>query len=236
MNIELLNPFGQDFPESVGSTLEDCALCARFNSTGRFVAAGRSDGWVTVWDLETKGVLRSLEGHVKAVTNVSWSRNSKYLLSTSRDWNCIVWDLASGDRRETIRFDAPVVGATFHPKNSKLILVTLATHQTFLVDLRSDRVQRFELFDVIPAEPVENGMALGDPSRDSGSSRPKHVSMIVFVLNVLWILRRVYYQAYNDCRTIQPEREEHLCRDIARRHIRIQYTNKTATKSYKGYK
>jgi len=54
----------------VTATLDDFASCARFNSTGRFIAAGRADGWTTVWDLDTRGVLRSLEGHRDKVTAV----------------------------------------------------------------------------------------------------------------------------------------------------------------------
>lgn len=51
----------------------------------------------------------------------SWSRNSRYVLTSSKDWNIIVWDLASScdppQRYSTLRFDAPVVSASFHPKN-----------------------------------------------------------------------------------------------------------------------
>jgi len=55
----------------------------------------------------------------------SWSHNSRYLLTASRDWNVIIWDLSSaafstviGERRNTIRFDAPVTSAALHPTNS----------------------------------------------------------------------------------------------------------------------
>jgi WD40 repeat protein len=67
----LIAPFGQqDIPESVTTTLEDYATCARFSPSGRLIAAGRADGWGTIWDLDTQGVLRSLEGHTKAITSV----------------------------------------------------------------------------------------------------------------------------------------------------------------------
>lgn len=68
---QVLAPFGQqDIPESVTTTLEDYATCARFNPSGRLIVAGRADGWGTIWDLDTQGVLRSLEGHTKAITSV----------------------------------------------------------------------------------------------------------------------------------------------------------------------
>ncbi|QRV76276.1 retinoblastoma-binding protein 5 [Ceratobasidium sp. AG-Ba] len=147
MNAALLDPFGQDYPESVENTLDEYAVCARFNRTGRFIAAGRPDGKTSIWDLETRGVTQVLSGHVKTVMSVSWSRNSRYLLTSSRDWNCIIWDMSNGERYSTIRFDAPVLQAAFHPKNSKVILVTLQTHQTFLVDLRKGTRGQTELVD-----------------------------------------------------------------------------------------
>lgn len=74
--------------------------------------------------------------------------------------------MSNGERHVTIRFDAPVVSASFHPKNryavsvlshpcrvlkrlgcSKLLLVTLQTQQTFLVDLRKATRSRTELVD-----------------------------------------------------------------------------------------
>lgn len=126
---------------------------------GHFLAVGRNDGIVTVLDFETKGVVRFFEGHVKAVTTVwsvrvaldrikrparlgaeltwlityrSWSRNSRYLLSASRDWNVIIWDLDANastsvrpERRHTLRFDAPVTSAHLHPRNRYVDIVEI---------------------------------------------------------------------------------------------------------------
>lgn len=179
-------PFGQqDLPESVTVTLEDYATCARFNPSGRLIAAGRADGWGTIWDLDTQGVLRSLEGHTKAVTSVrsvslffmlsepndaySWSRNSRYLLTSSRDWNCVLWDLEEADRIHTIRFECPVADASLHPHHryicvlqlfssptliqllhsfySKIAVAVLSSGQCFLIDMRHGAVRRDELLD-----------------------------------------------------------------------------------------
>lgn len=115
------------------------ASFARFDPSGRYVAAGRHDGSATIWDLDTRAPIRWLEGHVRGVTSVecvrsrdiwrdahtdlvlSWSRHSRYVLTSSKDWNVIIWDLASEcdppQRHSTIRFDAPVVSASFHPRN-----------------------------------------------------------------------------------------------------------------------
>lgn len=65
--------------------------------------------------------IRALSGHVSYIRDISWSRHSRYVLTASKDWNCIVWDLASEleppQRARTIRFDYEVARAAFHPRN-----------------------------------------------------------------------------------------------------------------------
>lgn len=101
MNAQLLNPFTIDIPDSVSSTLEtaECTVC-RFNDGygvfhGQYLAVGRSDGWITIWDIETRSVLRLLPGHVRAVSDLAWSSYNRYLASCSGDWNVIIWDLGA---------------------------------------------------------------------------------------------------------------------------------------------
>ncbi|ORY31243.1 WD40-repeat-containing domain protein [Naematelia encephala] len=157
---QLLNPFAQKYPEAVDSTLASQATSIKFNPSGPFaghyLAAGGSDGLVEVWDVETRGLARVLEGHVKSVGGLCWSRNNRYLLSASLDATAIIWDLSvlsnpylnpstpihniastSSSRLSTIRFDAPVATAEFHPRNSKIILATLTCNEVVLVDLRA---------------------------------------------------------------------------------------------------
>lgn len=101
MNAQLLNPFTIDIPDSVSTTLStaECSTLL-FNHgssllSGQYLAVGRNDGYIAIWNMETKSVLRVLAGHVRPVTGLAWSRYNRYLASCSGDWNVIVWDLAS---------------------------------------------------------------------------------------------------------------------------------------------
>lgn len=173
MNLQLLNPFAhENFPERVDSSIDANAQCVRFNSgssrfAGSYLAIGRTDGRVAIFDVATRAYLRFLEGHVKAVitlwsvsfTNIahvhgnliyfrfhSWSRNSRFLLSASRDGMVIIWDLATGSRLSTVRFDAPILSASLHPRNSKIFTVVLQnTPCATLVDLRKEFGGRYDL-------------------------------------------------------------------------------------------
>ncbi|PWZ02861.1 WD40 repeat-like protein [Testicularia cyperi] len=101
MNAQLLNPFTIDIPDSVAATLEtaDCSVCS-FNHgngvfKGQYLAVGRTDGLITIWDLETRSVLRILSAHVKTVSSLCWSSYNRYLASSSTDGNVVVWDLSA---------------------------------------------------------------------------------------------------------------------------------------------
>ncbi|KZT12652.1 WD40 repeat-like protein [Laetiporus sulphureus 93-53] len=152
MNGLLSNPFNITYPTAVQTSLDAHALVAKFDPSGRFVATGILNGAAQVWDLDTKAAIRTPDGHVKAVTSLDWSRNSRYLLTSSKDWNIIVWDLASDSqpvrRQATIRFDAPVVSASFHPRNINIILVLLSTGEAYVVDRRKQYKGRYELCEV----------------------------------------------------------------------------------------
>lgn len=101
MNAQLLNPFSIDIPDTVSTTLSsaECSVLS-FNHgfstlAGQYLAIGRSDGYITIWDIETKSVLRLLGGHVRPVTGLAWSSYNRYLASCAGDWNLVIWDLAA---------------------------------------------------------------------------------------------------------------------------------------------
>ena len=96
-------------------------------------------------------------------------------MTCSKDWNVIIWDLASDsdplDRYSTIRFDAPVLSAAFHPLNMQvtllccfpycqkligndrfIVLALLASGETYIVDLRNEHRGRYELEEPIEAK------------------------------------------------------------------------------------
>ncbi|GAA96670.1 uncharacterized protein L969DRAFT_97026 [Mixia osmundae IAM 14324] len=150
MNLELTNPFAQSFPETIDCSLDSYASIVKFNSgglfAGHFIAVGRSDGCISIIDFETKGTIKFFEGHVKAITSICWSKNGRYLLSASKDWNVIIWDVETGERRDAVRCDAPVTNAQFHPRNSKVLVATLQNQaDAMLIDLRKQRGGRWLL-------------------------------------------------------------------------------------------
>jgi WD40 repeat protein len=124
MNLSLIDPFVllQDYPENTTASLRSGhSTCLRFNRKGDFLASGRADGLVVIFDVETNGVARKLKGHIKQVQSLCWSRDGRYLLTGSQDWTCNLWDLQDGSILRRVMFRAPVYMAELHPWNQCVV-------------------------------------------------------------------------------------------------------------------
>ena len=87
MNLELLESFGQNYPEDFDGTL-DCmsvAITCQFNRRGTLLAVGCNDGRIFIWDFLTRGIAKIITAHSHPVCSLSWNRNGYNLLSASTD-------------------------------------------------------------------------------------------------------------------------------------------------------
>ncbi|KAF2349110.1 WD40 repeat [Trinorchestia longiramus] len=135
MNIELLETFGQNYPEEFDGTL-DCvslAVTCAFNRQGALLAVGCNDGRIVIWDFLTRGIAKIISAHVHPVCSLSWSRKGHKLLSVSTDNNVCIWDVLSGDCDVKYRFPSPIMKVQFHPRNDKLFIVCPMRHQVVLL-------------------------------------------------------------------------------------------------------
>ena len=125
MNLELLESFGNSYPDDADGIL-DCnsmALTCAFNRHGSLLAVGSNDGRIAIWDIITRGICRFLQAHVHPVCSLSWSRNGFKLLSGSMDWTISVWDVLKGECIYKYRFPSPILRVQFHPIDSDVFLV-----------------------------------------------------------------------------------------------------------------
>ncbi|CAD7005895.1 unnamed protein product [Ceratitis capitata] len=135
MNLELLESFGQNYPEEFDGSL-DCislAVTCAFNKYGTLLAVGCNDGRIVVWDFLTRGIAKIISAHVHPVCSLSWTRNGHKLLSASTDNNVCIWDVLSGDCEHKYRFPSPVLKVQFDPRNDKRFLVCPMRYAAVLV-------------------------------------------------------------------------------------------------------
>jgi COMPASS component SWD1 len=135
MNLELLESFGQNYPEDFDGAL-DCvsmAVTCAFNKRGTLLAVGCNDGRIVVWDFLTRGIAKVINAHVHPVCSISWNRSGHKLLSASTDCVVSIWDVLSGECDRTFRFPSPVLKVQFHPRDSNRFLVCPMKHAAVLM-------------------------------------------------------------------------------------------------------
>ena len=135
MNLELLESFGQNFPEDFDGTL-DCmsvAITCQFNRRGTLLAVGCNDGRIFIWDFLTRGLAKIITAHVHPVCSLSWNRNGFHLLSAATDNSVCVWHVVTGECLRKYRFPSPFLKVQFNPRDSSAFLVCPLKHPSLLV-------------------------------------------------------------------------------------------------------
>lgn len=161
MNLPLADPvlLAQDIPEILVARLRSSgqAVCIRFSHRGDLLASGTAKGTITIFDLETNGVARKLNGHTpgRTVQSLSWERSGRYLLSSSVDWKVILWDLQDGSRLWTANLGAPVYIAELHPANHFMCVAALYEYRPALAELRDGKTKQLALPNLPKRAPHE---------------------------------------------------------------------------------
>ncbi|EMR10720.1 hypothetical protein PNEG_00870 [Pneumocystis murina B123] len=178
MNLELLNPFSQEYPENLTSSLSyGHAMLIRFDKKGDHLAAGLFDGVIIIWDLLTNGVSRVLKGHTRPIQSVCWSIENRYLLSAARDWRCVLWDLKDGSRIKMIRFNAPIWGAELHPFDREIFVASLLEDVPILTNISGGGIQK-RVLPTAPKRPLKEGTEEGEIDEKVISQDTKQLTLV----------------------------------------------------------
>ncbi|KAK2706436.1 retinoblastoma-binding protein 5 homolog [Artemia franciscana] len=153
MNLELLESFGQNYPEEFDGVL-DCisvAVTCTFNRLGTLLAVGCNDGRIVFWDFLTRGIAKVISAHVHPVCCVSFNRRGYKLVSASIDNTVAIWDILTGECDQKYRFPSPILKVQFHPRDDGQFLVCPMRHAAVLVTV--DGGHR-----IIPPEEEDNDL------------------------------------------------------------------------------
>lgn len=74
----------------------DAGFCSvRYSSDGRFLATGRYDGTIQIWNMQSDRLTATLNGHVGLVRGIDFSPDNKRLVSLAYDGVIRIWDMDS---------------------------------------------------------------------------------------------------------------------------------------------
>ena len=152
MNLSLQDPFSvaKEFPESLTTNLSyGHSVAIQFNYNGDYLASGLSDGSIVIYEMMSCGIIAHIteDCHVRPITSITWSRCGRYLLTSSQDWYCKLWDLSLINSKDTspvirqVKFDGPIWLSNIHPENHIHCVASLFDDSPVFVSLEGESPQ-----------------------------------------------------------------------------------------------
>lgn len=111
----------------------------KFYSDDRgILAMGSVDGSLSIVESLAEDIdktLKMLQGHTLEITDIEFSKNGNYLVSSSFDKTIRVWDTQNGTCLRSFEETSPVTTLIFHPINEHILICgTLKVWFTFDYD------------------------------------------------------------------------------------------------------
>ena len=107
---------------------EPQARVIAFSPNSQQIAAGFTDGDITVWDTTTGKPLRRWNAHETEITAVAISSDRRFLVTGSSDRTVKVWEFSSGKLLQTLNLNeaepTPIQGLQFSDNSSRLAVAT----------------------------------------------------------------------------------------------------------------
>jgi WD40 repeat protein len=95
---------------------------AAFSPDANQIAVGSADASIYVYDVATMQEIRQLRGHTGAIRRLTYSPDMRQLASGSDDRTARSWSMRDRAASFIVRADSPVVGVSFSPDGSRLVL------------------------------------------------------------------------------------------------------------------
>lgn len=96
-----------------------------YSFDGKLLASGSADGVINIYELDSLGlpkIRQTLNGHLGSVTRLVFSKNSKYLVSSSKDYSCRIWNLDTPSLSKVYNIHMePVTSAFLDPTMNYLV-------------------------------------------------------------------------------------------------------------------
>jgi serine/threonine protein kinase len=118
---------GKRINELTVSGKPSAAVRLAFSPDGRWLAGGRHDGSVVLWDTVSGRADDVRKPHKQTVLGLRFSADGRYLASGSPDQHVIVWDTKEKTQQSKILTDFAVNRVAFDPTNSSRFAFTMGT-------------------------------------------------------------------------------------------------------------
>lgn len=96
-------------------TLPSGVALFRAHPESGMLAIALDDFGVCVLDCETRALIRKFGGHTARITDITFSPDSRWLITASMDGSVKVWDIPSSYMVDHFRFETPCISMTMSP-------------------------------------------------------------------------------------------------------------------------
>ncbi|KAJ1328310.1 hypothetical protein BSLG_010042 [Batrachochytrium salamandrivorans] len=138
------------------SRFKDVVHCASIRSDNKLLVAGDASGLVQVFELNSRAILRTLQGHLAAVHVAAFSAiDPATVLTASDDKTCILWDVPSQKQTCLMAEHTDYVRAALAMPSSDSLLATGSyDHTVKLWDSRSSAGSTMTMNHGAPVEAI----------------------------------------------------------------------------------
>ncbi|MEM9219930.1 MAG: DnaJ domain-containing protein [Cyanobacteria bacterium P01_F01_bin.150] len=101
--------------------IEERPRAIAFHPSGTELAVGYDDGRVQLWSLKTQSLSLTMAKHGETITSLDFSSDGQYLLSSSEDQSCVVWNLSTGSPMVTLSGSSAILTSRFCLANDSIL-------------------------------------------------------------------------------------------------------------------
>ncbi len=112
-----------EFVGEVPDPHSDTILGIEFSPDGQYLATASTDRFAKVFEVKTRQLVRTFEGHTHHVLDVAWKADSKILASCGADNVIKLWDFETGEQKETMDgYEKEVTSLNFIGDSDRLLI------------------------------------------------------------------------------------------------------------------
>ncbi|KAI9101027.1 WD40-repeat-containing domain protein [Phlyctochytrium arcticum] len=98
------------------------ATVAHWGDLNKTIYTGHEDGTITIWDVETGEKIKSVKSHDAAITDMQWSKDYGFFITSSKDNLAKIFDAKSLAVMKTYVTERPINSASMSPTRPHIML------------------------------------------------------------------------------------------------------------------
>lgn len=101
----------------------DTILGIEFSPDGRYLATASTDRFAKVFEVKTRRLAKTFEGHTHHVLDVAWKADGKILATCGADGAIKLWDFETGEQKQTISgYEKEITSLSFIVDSDQLLI------------------------------------------------------------------------------------------------------------------